>query len=314
MALQTAKNLNFKNKKIRMIIAGFPGIGKTTLAESAPSPLLIDLDDGLDRVEPAYRKDRLICGSYDELINDLKGDLSAYETLIIDTGGRLFEFIKPAVIRDDPKNGKRDGALSLAGYGAGARKFQEFVELCHRLDKHLVIVFHAKEEKDSDNTKLRIMIEGQMKDVIWQDMDLGGFVEIVGKKRTIGFTNCEKFYAKGTHGIKGSYEIPELIPGDTNDFLTRLFDTYMKNLIGSVVLDEEETKIYNEAMSLLSFIESASTVEHINTFVGRIAELKHALTSERELKFAVNAKAKSLGLKYDKSQKTYIIDNTITTQ
>lgn len=314
MALQTAQNLNFKNKKIRMIIAGFPGIGKTTLAESAPAPLLIDLDDGLDRVEPAYRLDRLIVGSYDELLSDLKGDLSAYQTLIIDTGGRLFEFIKPAVIRDDPKNGKRDGSLSLAGYGAAARKFQEFVELCHRLDKHLVIIFHAKEEKDSDATRLRIMIEGQMKDVIWQDMDLGGFVEILGKRRTIGFTNCEKYYAKGTHGIKGIYEIPELAPGMKNDFLTKLFDTYMKNLIGSVKVEEEEQKVYDEAMSLLPFIEAANSAEQINSFVVRIGELHHALTSERELKFALHNKAKGMGLKYDKQTQTYVVDNTIPAQ
>ena len=38
--------------------------------------------------------------------------------------------------------------------------------------------------------------------------------------------------------------------------------------LGSVKLEEEETKTYNEAMSLLAFIESASTLEHINTFVG----------------------------------------------
>jgi hypothetical protein len=314
MALQTAQNLNFKNKKIRMIIAGFPGIGKTTLAESAPAPLLIDLDDGLDRVEPAYRLDRLVVGSYDELLSDLKGDLSKYQTLIIDTGGRLFEFIKPAVIRDDPKNGKRDNSLSLAGYGAAARKFGDFVKLCHSLDKHLVIIFHAKEEKDSDATRLRIMIEGQMKDVIWQDMDLGGFVEIVGKKRTIGFNNCERYYAKGTHGIKGVYEIPELQPGMTNDFLIKLFDTYMKNLIGSVKVDEEEQKVYDEAMSLLPFIDAVNSIEQVNQFMARVGQLTHALTSERELKFALHNKAKEMGLRYDKQAQAYVINNTVSAQ
>lgn len=31
-------------KKIRMLIAGYPGIGKSTLALSAPNPLHIDVD------------------------------------------------------------------------------------------------------------------------------------------------------------------------------------------------------------------------------------------------------------------------------
>ena len=39
-------------KKIRMLIAGYPGIGKSTLALSAPRPLHIDCDFGIDRIEP----------------------------------------------------------------------------------------------------------------------------------------------------------------------------------------------------------------------------------------------------------------------
>lgn len=41
-------------KKIRMLIAGYPGIGKSTLALSAPNPLHIDVDFGIDRIEPRY--------------------------------------------------------------------------------------------------------------------------------------------------------------------------------------------------------------------------------------------------------------------
>ena len=40
-------------KKIRMLIAGYPGIGKSTLALSAPNPLHIDVDFGIDRIERA---------------------------------------------------------------------------------------------------------------------------------------------------------------------------------------------------------------------------------------------------------------------
>ena len=59
--------MNFETKKIAMIIAGLPGTGKTTLALSAPKPLLIDLDKGVDRVEVLYRKDTLFVDSYEDL-------------------------------------------------------------------------------------------------------------------------------------------------------------------------------------------------------------------------------------------------------
>ena len=44
-----------ENQKIRMLIAGYPGIGKTTLALSAPKPLLVDVDLGINRVMASAR-------------------------------------------------------------------------------------------------------------------------------------------------------------------------------------------------------------------------------------------------------------------
>ena len=224
----------------------------------------------------------------------------------------MFELIKPYVIKQDAKNGKRDGSLALAGYGAAAAVFKDFVELCRKLDKHLVIIFHAKEEKDGDAVKLRILIEGQMKDAIWQDMDLGGFVEMSGKNRTIGFSNCERYYAKGTHGIKGIYEIPELKATDSNQFLTKLFETYINNLVGDSKVGKEDQEKYNQAMTLMPFIREANSLEHINKLLIRVKELNHALTSEKELKWALHSKAKEMGFKYDSQTECYVSDNTIT--
>ena len=56
-------------KKIRMLIAGYPGIGKSTLALSAPRPLHIDCDFGIDRIEPRYRMPYIQPRSYDEILN-----------------------------------------------------------------------------------------------------------------------------------------------------------------------------------------------------------------------------------------------------
>ena len=66
-------------KKIRMLIAGYPGIGKSTLALSAPNPLHIDVDFGIDRIEPRYRKPYIQPQSYDEIL----GDLTEGQILII---------------------------------------------------------------------------------------------------------------------------------------------------------------------------------------------------------------------------------------
>ena len=161
--IKKANELVVSNIKIKMIIAGHPGIGKTTLALSAPKPLLIDVDKGIYRVKAQHRKDTVEMENYKEILTDLVPEnLKDYETLVIDTGGRLLDLMKAFVIAKDPKMGQSDGSLSLKGYGAVGKEFSRFINMCYYdLNKNVVIIFHAKEDKDGDTTKLRLLVEGQ---------------------------------------------------------------------------------------------------------------------------------------------------------
>lgn len=278
------------NKKISMIIAGVPGIGKTTLACSAPKPLVVDLDDGIDRVEAKYRVDSLKVENYKELMSDLKEiNLDDYETLVIDTGGKLLEFLKPVAIKEDPKNGKTNGELSLAGYGSIKRKFKDTHSFFKSLNKHVIYLFHATEvQLTNDLTGLRIRIEGSTKDEVWDDMDLGCFMEMIGNKRTIGFSNCDRYYAKGTHGIKGTYNVPMLTDGQANDFIAKLFKLYIENMNKEV----EELKAYEKSMDFKPQIEQVKSLEELKTLTIKIMQMKKILTNYDELYALVQEKAK----------------------
>ena len=50
MAIKKSSELDFSNKKISFLICARPGVGKTTLAESAPKPLIVDLENGIDSI------------------------------------------------------------------------------------------------------------------------------------------------------------------------------------------------------------------------------------------------------------------------
>jgi len=238
------------SKKIRMLIAGYPGIGKSTLALSAPRPLHIDVDFGIDRIEPRYRKPYIQPKTYDEILGDLKPEnLTDFDTLVFDTGGKLISLMSLWAIKKDPKYGQRDGSLSLKGYGFVGKEFVRLMDYCfYELQKHIVILFHATEEKDGDNTKLRIKVEGQTKNNVWEPMDLGGFMEVYGNDRTIGFSNCERYFAKGTRGIHGVMKIPALTADSPNDFLARLFDQYNAVAVKEVEESAKAEAAYQVAM------------------------------------------------------------------
>lgn len=293
-------------KKMRMIIAGLPGLGKSSLALSAPKPLLIDLDKGIDRIEPEWRVPFIQDDTYEEVLADLtEKNLKEFETIVVDTGGKLQSIMTPYLIKQDAKNGQSNGALSLRGFGALNMELQNFLDKLERFNKHVIIVFHATEEKDGDDTKLRIMAQGAFRNTVWQPMDLGGFIEMRNNKRVIGFSPCDRYYAKGTRGISGVFEIPELKHGDKNDFLARLFKMYAKKDEEDSSKANDELDKYNKALDEIDMMLSA-VVDCDSAAQFNLDAVEHALTSRDEGKAKFLAKLKELGIRYDGRSKKYV--------
>ena len=313
MIKKPAQIINEMNK-FRVLIAGYPGIGKTTLGLSAPKPLLIDVDFGINRVMASARKDYIQPESYEELLNDLKGDLSDYETIVIDTGGKLLDLMKSYVIKNDIKNAKKDGTLSLQGYGAVGREFTRFMNYIYfELRKHCVIIFHAVEEKQDEETKLRILVEGSTKNTVWQNVELGGFIEMRGNKKTIGFDNCERYFAKSSFGIKGIYNIPELDTNTPNDFLTKLFEQADKNIQEESKVFEKEREEYQAVIDKYAPIIDNMTAENVQEVSDLMQTIEHKLTSKKELSARFLEKLKSLNMYWNKETKQYEVkQETIT--
>ena len=295
-------------KKIRMLIAGYPGIGKSTLALSAPRPLHIDADFGIDRIELRYRKPYIQPASYQEILDDLTPENTKdFDTLVFDTGGKLISLMSLWAIKKDPKYGQRDGSLSLKGYGFVGKEFVRLMDYCfYTLQKNIVIVFHAVEEKDGDNTRLRIKVEGQTKNNVWEPMDLGGFVEIYGNDRTIGFSNCERYFAKGTRGIYGIRKIPPLGANSPNDFLAKLFAEYNTLSAEEIKRQAAEKEAYDSAREAgKKIVDGITDATTANTAMSQYKAITHVLSSKRELDVLWNQKIKTCGLIFDKEAMQY---------
>lgn len=282
---------------------------------SAPKPLLIDVDFGINRTMASVRKDYIQPETYEELLQDLvPNNLADYETIVIDTGGKLLELMKNYVIKNDIKNAKKDGTLSLQGYGAVAREFTRFMNYIYfDLRKHCVIIFHAVEEKQDEETKLRILVEGSTKNTVWQNVELGGFIEMRGNKKTIGFDNCERYFAKSSFGIRGLHEIPELNGNIPNDFLTKLFEQANKNIQEESKVFEQERNEYQEVMDKYIPIIDTMTAENVQEVSDLMQTIEHKLTSKKELTDRFKKRLVSLNMQWNKETKQYEVKQEVQT-
>jgi len=306
MPIIRSTDLNFADKHINLIISAPPSMGKTTLALSAPNPLLCDFDEGLARVEPAHRKDASICKTYEEFLSDCKEAEGKYETIVIDTAGALIESMKEWAMRTDPKASKANGGFSLQGYGVIK---QEFLRLSAYLRKHfnVIFVFHENLTRNGDDGVFyELVVEGSTRSLVYQPADLACHLFIDHGKRYAGFTPTESYNAKSAYGIKGIIEIPELKEGDPNDFLTKLFAKVRANLDAESKSLAPQKATYDAAIKEARAIcDAVKNPEDVPLAADAIKALTHALTSEKEAKDMLKKRLAELNIVWDKTEKVY---------
>lgn len=309
MAIIKPENMDFSGKNIIMIVSGLPGVGKTTLALSAPDAVLIDADEGLARVKPEHRKDASICKTYEDLLDDVKAIDGRYKTVILDTGGALIEMLKDWAVRTDKQASKKNGGFSQQGYGIVK---SEFLRLSAELRKkfNVIFIFHTFKDKikdgDDEVTFYDIVCEGSTKTMVWQPADLGAYLHIIRGERYLGFTPTANYNAKSAYGIKGLAKVPELAPGEPNDFLTRLFAQVKANLQAESEAFAPQKDAYEAAMQRArEIVAKVNAVEDIATAGAEIKDLPHALTSQKEATALLKARIAELGFRWDKDAKAY---------
>ncbi len=304
--IKKPEEMTFSDKKFSMLLYGAPGVGKTTLALSAPDPIIIDFDRGMSRVKAQHRKTAIFCDTYEEVLNDIKSpEVSDCQTLIIDTGGSFVTFLQDWAMRTNPTvNRQKNGAISLKGFGAVKSEFSRFTSMVKDvMNKNIIYVFHSQEQQDKDgNAQQRLMCEGAAKNIVWTPCDFGGYVQMIGDQRVICFSPEQEFFAKGCHGINGKYTIPNLGDADSNDFLTRIFDKAKANIEAENEAFAPIREQYDKTMiQVQDIIENIVDAETANAAVSSIPALEHVLTSEKEARAMLKAKTDELGLKYTKS-------------
>lgn len=311
--INVPNEMTFGDKKFAMILYGSPGVGKTTLALSAPDPVLIDFDRGISRIKAEHRrlaKAVITMNTYEEVLEDLKSPVIAdCQTIVIDTGGSFVTFLQDWAMRSNPSvNKQKNGAISLKGFGAVKSEFIRFTGMVRDvMNKNLIYIFHTEEKTDKDgNTQQRLMCEGAAKNIVWTPCDFGGYIQMIGQERKVFFSPEQEFFAKGCHGINGSYTIPVLNPNVPDDLLTRLFDKAKANIAAENAEYLPLKEKYDAAIAKGTEIVAGITdVDTANAAMPQINAIEHALTSKKEVGVMFNSKIKELGLFWDSVLKKY---------
>jgi len=311
MPIYHSEDLNFSNQYLSFIFFGAPGTGKTTLGYSAPNPLVINLDRGAHRVKPEHRegKDTSVCANLDEVKADLEFAKGKYQTIVIDTGGALVEMIKQYVVDhpQDYKGGaKAMGGISLQGYGFVKTIWGDLVHNI-RQNFNVVFIFHEQAERNGDDGVFySIVVEGAAKNSVWQSADLAARLFISNGTRYLGFTPTESYSAKSSFGISGLMPVPELNPGEPNDFLTKLFAKVRANLDAENKALDPQRDAYRTAMEKAKWIcERVNAPDDVAAAAEAIKAIAHALTSEKESKAMLKARLAELNIVWDKTEKVY---------
>lgn len=279
----------------------------TSMALSTPAPVLLDFDGGVQRVNGAFQCPTLQVESWDEVIEAMKEDLSEFQTIVIDTAGKMLDFMSAYIIKNDSKMAMRDGSLSLKGYGVRKTMFVNFLKQCSMMGKNLIFVAHEKEEKDGDTRIVRPEIGGSSAGDLIKELDLVGYMQMIGTDRTISWTPTEKFYAKNTCNLEPLMKIPCIIDESgnitgQNNFLTKVFDSYHAYL-------KKQSEIGTDYEALMDVIrENVEAIEDENTanqVVESVMKFNHIWDSKLRAGLLISDKCKSIGLKLNKLTKKY---------
>ncbi len=223
-------------RPVIILIYGDPGVGKTSLNNTANNPLLLDFDRGVDR---SYnRQDTLIISNgWEEIDNEeAAGTFAGYSLISIDTAKAcLDDFLMEYVI-------KQDGRLrtnKLKAYGSIGDEFKLFINKRRAGGVDILIIAHSKIDKDGDNTKITPDVTGGSLALLLRIADQVGYMFMQNNKRVIEFNPTDRTVGKNVAGLP-TLAVPDKSDPGYKGFVDREIIDKVKEALAKMTDDQRK--------------------------------------------------------------------------
>lgn len=302
MALQAFDTCDpIRVERLILHIYGDPGVGKGTLSNTAEKVLTLDYDRGHHRSIGRQRVIRV------DSWQDTEAVLShpwfdECSTLSIDTTGRALDLMADDIISGDPKLGSVVSGLNQRGWGALKERFRVFFGSVKKRGKDVVLISHAKLEKDKDGNKTAMPdIQGGSAGEVFKVADAMAYYSIIGGKRVLDFNATDNHMGKNP----AAWE-PMVIPQFNADskYLAKLLQGLKDHLNR---LSEEQALVLQGVADWEAKIEELE--QKPDAFTGLVAALEsveHAAIKAQG-KTLLWRKAKALGFDFDKDKRAFVL-------
>lgn len=308
MALEIiAPNEPMPVNAIKVYIYGDPSMGKSSLGMTTRKALIIDADKGAYRTGALRRAPVQIAENWIQVANLTEQDLEPFDTIVIDTIGRLLEMVR-SHLANDSRNTKGDGSLKLNVQGTANNIFQTFVNRMIGYGKNVVFLAHATEDKDDDLVIRRPDLGGKNRQEIYRLSDcMAYFTYEANQKgrsnRVLKFGWGANYHSKDCANL-GNVNVPDL--ADNPTFLGDLIDSIKTHLN---TLTPEQRKSVESEQTWIHFMQLCNEAQYasdINNLMELMAEnVEHPQYLNKNMWYAIQKAAKDLNMVYDQQRKRW---------
>lgn len=294
---------------LSVLIYGQPGIGKTTFGVSAPTAVLFDFDGGVQRINGAHQVATLQPTSWEDTnaaLKEIETEMPEVQTIVIDTVGKMLDYMSAYIIKNDSKMAMRDGSLALKGYGVRKTMFVNFIKQLAIMGKNVVFIAHEKEITQGEVVVKRPEIGGSSASDLIKELDLVGYMYAIGKERVISFDPAETYYAKNTCNLPAAIKLPVVVDEKGKGTSNNAMANIVKSFGDAQRQRQEMTGQYEQLLDLIEeTVSFAVDVDTLNEVTVKVLGFEQIYDSLLKAQRALQKKARELGCTYNRISKRY---------